>query len=79
MSLDVETPLPPYLEGNTNAEECDDVDVQGDNYRRAYLQAFLEDRAWEQAFDDWTDDTDVDEEAFGVIVGLGLFKRFGTV
>jgi hypothetical protein len=76
MSLDVETPPPPHLEGNANAEEYDDVDVEGDNYRRDDLQAYLEDGAWERAFEEWADDADVDEESFAVIVDLKLFERF---
>lgn len=77
MALAVDTPDPPELEPNVDAEQYDDVEVVGDaDYRREELQAFLEEGAWERAFAEWSEDTDMDEADFAAAVDLGLFGDF---
>jgi hypothetical protein len=76
MSLDVDAPDPPELEPHLEADDYDDVDVQGDEYRREELQAFLDEGAWERAFNEWAEHTDVDEETFDVVLDLELVQRF---
>jgi len=76
MDLDVTTPEPPDLRPAMDASEYDDVDVQGDDYRREELQTLLDDGAWEQAFDEWAAHTDLDEAEFAIAVDLSLFERF---
>lgn len=76
MSLDVETPRPPELDETIDASEYDDVDVDTAEYRRDELEDYLHDGAWEKAFDEWSEQTDLDEEAFDVVTDLGLFRQF---
>jgi hypothetical protein len=76
MTLDVEAPTPPELETDTDASEYDDVDVDTSEYRREELDTFLQEGAWEQAFDEWADDTDLDEAQFSVVLDLGLIGQF---
>jgi hypothetical protein len=76
MTLDVETPQPPELQSQVDAEEYDDVNVEVSDYRREELGAFLEEGAWERAFDLWTDETSMDETTYEVVLELGLIDRF---
>jgi hypothetical protein len=76
MGLEVDPPAPPELSAGLDADAYDDVDVQGDDYRREELQAFLEDGAWERAFDEWAEHTEMDESAFAVATDLDLFSEF---
>ncbi|MFB6164284.1 MAG: hypothetical protein ABEJ31_03910 [Haloarculaceae archaeon] len=76
MGLDAEPPEPPRLRGDVAASEYDDVDVQGDDYKREELQAFLEEGAWTQAFDEWAEHTDLDAEEFAIATDLDLFAEF---
>lgn len=76
MALDVDPPAPPELE-SMDPDDYDDVEVVADSdYRREEIQDALEDGAWEDAFDRWADDTDVDEATLAVVEDLGLFRRF---
>jgi hypothetical protein len=76
MTLDVKRPAPPSLETDADVSEYDDVDVQGDEYRRDELQAFLENGAWETAFEQWAADTRMSEPEFDIARDLGLFSQF---
>lgn len=76
MALDVGVPEPPELEP-IDPDDYDDVEVVADSdYRREEIGDFLEDGAWEEAFDTWREDTDVDEETFAVVGDLGLFADY---
>jgi hypothetical protein len=74
MALDAPAPDPPELDGDP--DEYDDVTVQGTDYHRDDLQEFLEDGAWEEAFETWAAETDLSREAFDIAVDLGMFDRF---
>jgi len=77
MGLDVDTPDPPELEPNVDAEQYDDVEVVGDtDYRREELEGFLRDGAWARSFEEWSARTDMDEPDFAVAADLGLFGEF---
>jgi hypothetical protein len=76
MSLDVEPPAPPELSA-VDPNECEDAEVAGDaDYRREDLSAFLEDGAWEEAFDRWAADSDMGTEEWQVVEDLDLIERF---
>jgi len=75
MALDVDPPDPPALP-ERDTESYDDVDVQGTDYRREELEAFLEEGAWEEAFAAWAADADLDEGAFEIAAELGMFDAF---
>ncbi|MDG5775367.1 hypothetical protein VB773_10820 [Haloarculaceae archaeon H-GB2-1] len=76
MSLDVSPPDPPELNPSLDADAYDDVDVQGEEYRREELQEFLETGAWEQAFDEWAASTGLTEEAYDIARELDMFAEF---
>lgn len=76
MSLDVEIPDPPGLE-EIDPNEYDDADVVGDTeYKRDEIEALLNQGAWEQAFTEWADQTDLDESEFQIVVDLDMLQRF---
>ncbi|ELY74128.1 hypothetical protein [Natrinema pallidum] len=80
MTLDVDPPNPPEL-SFVDPNEYEDATVSADDpneidYRREELQDFLEQGAWEEAFDEWRADSDLSEEEFRISVDLGLFSEF---
>jgi len=76
MSLDAEPPASPDLEP-MDPDDYDDVELVSDSdYRREELGDMLEDGAWEDAFEFWRADTDMDPETFAIVEDLGLFERF---
>lgn len=75
MALNVEPPDPPTLPRN-DADEYDDLDVKGTDYRRDELEAFLEEGAWKEAFETWADRTDLEDDAFAIAEELGMFESF---
>lgn len=76
MGLNVNTPAPPELESK-DPNEYEDAEVVGDtDYRREEIEQFLKDGAWEEAFDKWTEQTNMDESVFEIIDDLGLIEQF---
>jgi len=76
MSLDVEVPPPPELE-QVDPNEYDDAEVVGDtDYKRDELESLLREGAWEDAFEEWADDTDVDDAEFDIVTDLGMLRQF---
>ena len=76
MGLDVDTPPVPELE-EVDPNEYDDAEIVGDtDYKREELEAFLRDGAWERAFNEWAEHTDLDEREFGIAVDLRMFAEF---
>ena len=80
MGLEVEPPEPPELEF-VDPNEYEDATIAADDgtdvdYRREELQAFLEEGAWEEAFAEWIDDTDLEEREFEIARDLELFDEF---
>ncbi len=74
--LQVETPPPPSL-NSVDPSEYDDADVGGDDdYRRAELEEFLREGAWEEAFGRWAESTSVSEEEWAVVRDLDLVAEF---
>ncbi len=76
MSLAVDTPEPPHLSLEATADEYDDVDVDGDEYRREELQTFLHDGAWEQAFQEWAQRSELEEDEWEIVLDLELVEEF---
>lgn len=76
MTLDVDSPDPPSLSTNVDASQYEDADVQGDDYRRDELETYLEDGAWEDAFAEWADHTDLDETEYAIARDLGMFAEY---
>jgi len=76
MTLDVETPERPALSTGVAADEYDDADVQGDEYRRDELAEALDDGAWADAFEEWTADASLDADQWKIVTDLGLIEEF---
>ena len=76
MTLDVETPDPPELE-EFDPSEYEDAEVIGEtDYRRDELEAYLREGAWERAFEEWAETTDLEPAAYRVVTDLGLLREF---
>jgi len=78
MGLNVEAPPPPELSVGTSVDDYDDVEVadaEGD-YHREDLESFLAEDAWDTAFEEWTDYTDLTGDEYAVARDLGLFAEF---
>jgi hypothetical protein len=76
MTLDVDRPDPPELE-ETDPNDYDDAEVVGDtDYKREELESLLREGAWEQAFEEWTEDTDLDEREFAIVAELDMIQHF---
>ncbi|SEO59854.1 hypothetical protein SAMN05216388_101539 [Halorientalis persicus] len=76
MGLDVDTPEPPELEA-FDPNEYEDAEVVGDtDFRRDEIEDFLHDGAWDCAFGEWTDHTDLDTDDYDIVTDIGLIERF---
>ena len=76
MSLDVDPPEPPELQ-ETDPNEYDDAEVVGDtDYKRTELEEFLKSGAWEEAFAEWAESSDMDEQEFQIVTDLDLIQQF---
>jgi hypothetical protein len=80
MTLEVEPPAPPEL-SFVDPNEYDDATISTDDpteidYRREELQAFLEEGAWIEAFEEWIGDADLEEREYRIIRDLDLFAEF---
>ena len=76
MSLDVEVPDPPELE-QVDPNEYEDAEIVGEtDYKREEIEAFFQEGAWEEAFEQWAATTQLDEDEFEIILDLGMIQRF---
>lgn len=76
MGLDVAPPDPPELQ-DTNPEEYEDAEVVADSdYRRDELESFLNEGAWEQAWNQWRAETGMTEQQWAIVEDLGLMEHF---
>jgi hypothetical protein len=78
MALDVETPDPPDLTmRGTPSDYHPGEDGRGSgDFRREELEAMLKDGAWSEAFEEWGEYTDLDDEEVRAVADLGLFREF---
>ena len=76
MTLAVEPPDPPELAPDMGVAEYEDVDVQGEEYRREELQTFLDEGAWEDAFAEWAEHAELDEQEWEIVLDLELVSEF---
>lgn len=68
MGLDVDIPEAPTLEPPPGDED--------DEYRRKDIQNHLEGGAWEEAFNQWKRETELQADAFEIARELELFEEF---
>lgn len=76
MALDVAVPDRPELESEVDTTEYEDVDVDGDEYRRDELADALADGAWADAFEEWAVGTSLDGETWDIVTDLNLIAEF---
>jgi hypothetical protein len=76
MTLSVDVPEPPELESQMSVDDYDDVDVAGSEYRREELQEYLEEGAWERAFEEWAEHAELDEYEWQIVLDLDLVAEF---
>jgi hypothetical protein len=76
MTLDVDAPSSPSLSTKVDASQYEDADVQGDDYRRDELEAYLSDGAWDDAFEEWAAHTDLTEEEYAIIRDIDMFEEY---
>ena len=50
--------------------------MDGGEYRRDELEAFLRDGAWEEAFEEWARGSDLDEADWRIVEDIGLVSRY---
>lgn len=76
MGLAVETPTPPDLTNRPLPSSLDPEDVLDSttDLRRAELEEVLLDGAWSEAFQEWTEYTDLTEGEFRIIRDAGVFE-----
>lgn len=76
MSLDVSPPDPPGLSPAFDPDEYEDADVMGEDYRREELDEYLHDGAWERAFGEWAEHTDLGETEWEIVRDLNLVAEY---
>ena len=77
MGLDVEAPDPPDLTNRPLPSEIDPTDVVDgtEDLRREELERMLADGAWNEAFGEWCEYTDLTDSEYRLLRDAGLFER----
>lgn len=76
MALDVDTPDPPELR-DVDPNEYDDAEIVGEtDYKRDEISNLLKDGAWQQAWDIWAEDTDLEKTDYEIVIDLNLIQQF---
>jgi hypothetical protein len=78
MALDVAVPDPPDLSnrGKPREFEMQDETLGSEDFYREDLEDLLQDGAWKEGFNDWSEFTELDEEQVRIVSDLGLFQAF---
>ena len=71
--LDVTSPDPPDI---SPAMTTDDEGIDDEEYRREELQTFLNDGAWEEAFEQWAARTDLGGREWEIVRDLELTREY---
>lgn len=74
MALDVESPNSPDLTNRGTPSELEASEVIGSesDLRREELERFLQDGAWNEAFEEWAEYTDLSQKEYEEILERGL-------
>ncbi|WP_191967172.1 MULTISPECIES: hypothetical protein [Haloferax] len=77
MALDVENPSPPDMTNRGVPTELDLTETYGieSDFRREELQEYLHDGAWKEAFEEWTEYTDLSDTEYEQVLELGLIEQ----
>ncbi len=78
MGLDVAVPEPPDLSnrGMPREFEWEDETLGSEDFYREDLEDLLQEGAWKEGFNEWTEYTDLDEGHVRIVSDLGLFQAF---
>ncbi|MDZ7745815.1 MAG: hypothetical protein U5K28_04560 [Halobacteriales archaeon] len=79
MTLDVPIPEPPDLSnrGRPSGFDWEESETLGsEDFYREDLENLLQEGAWREAFEEWAEYTDLDEETVRAVDELGLFHAF---
>lgn len=78
MALEVEVPEPPDLSnrGMPRGFEWQEETLGSEDFYREDLEDLLQEGAWKEGFNEWTEYTELDEAQFQLIDDLGLFQDF---
>ena len=77
MALDTEIPDPPDLSnrGMPREFEWQDETLGSEDFYREDLEDLLQEGAWTEGFNEWTEYTNLDEEHVRIVSDLGLFQK----
>lgn len=77
MALDVESPNEPDLTNRGAPAEVNLSETYGTDadFRREEIQAFLQDGAWKEAFEEWAEYTDLSDAEYEAVLDRGLFEQ----
>jgi hypothetical protein len=78
MVLDVEIPEPPDLSnrGMPHEFEWQEETLGAEDFYREDIEDLLQEGAWTEGFNEWTQYTDLDEGHVRIVSDLGLFQAF---
>ena len=78
MALDVEVPDPPDLSnrGMPREFEWQEETLGSEDFYREDLEDLLQEGAWKEGFNEWTEYTNLEEEHVRIVSDLGLFQAF---
>ena len=72
----MDTPDPPSLD-ETDPNEYDDAEIVGEtDYRRDEIEAYLENGAWDTAFEQWLGESELDETELRIVLDLDFVQEF---
>ncbi len=76
MSLNVEAPDPPELR-DIDPNEYEDAEIVGEtDYKREEISELLQEGAWEEVWEVWAEDTDLDGSEYAIVEDLELVREF---
>ena len=78
MTFDIAVPEPPDLSnrGMPREFEWQEETLGSEDFYREDLEDLLQEGAWKEGFNEWTEYTNLDEEQVRIVGDLGLFQSF---
>lgn len=78
MALDVDVPEPPDLSnrGTPRGFEWQDETLGSEDFYREDIEDLLQEGAWTEGFEEWSEYTNLDAEHVRILSDLGLFQSF---
>jgi hypothetical protein len=78
MALNIEVPDPPDLSnrGTPSGFEWEEETLGSEDFYREDIEDLLQEGAWKEGFNEWTEYTSLDEEQVRLVGDLGLFQAF---